>query len=743
MVSIWRSQPTGRIDNSPRVDLMLGGVSAKVRDGFFEILGETFTAVNAGDVDVAANWSPAGVPGVYDKAIITGFVMTVPSGYVFSPGEIAFTGSSDSARAGLTISAGGIFRQAGNAAFNDFNRVTVAGEWDLNGFDANYTVSSGSDINNWIESSGAAWKIWSSSTLGSIQKNDGSAVYGRLFLQSGFLSNIKFHFGGGYYSGGYVRVKKNVFYNMGHIQTGQYTYAGDDWYFEENDFDGCLSPVGSECAIFACQLDFSGDPLTGIKAFKKNTFRYSNVSGAIVKFSDNTTFEPDYNYFDKVEVSNFNGTTNWRHIFSSANSFGGLNYITIFDSYISPKTDNPHTMPPPSQNLDGVIIEAIYPAGSTDGGDHFITGNLGNSVKNSIIIDGWGGALINALGADMSGNYSLEHCTVVADVNDAAYGIMARNESGGKFIGTLSLRSNIVRARSNPSGVTNIRAVNMETAGIDQVTTMGHNCISGLGSVISTLFYNVTGTGKTYGDSGFGGGDQIGVNPNFYDENRGILSWGATVGAANYQASVDALLNGVNGYDPSTHQQSAGLVTGNNVVSLLDHVRYGFRPANIALKDAGHDGVTIGAQPWIPLSAAYSYTGTSGLFSGGSAIIARAKAFVASGGVTLSGAASRIRGKSYFGLGGLSAGGSSGTSKNKSPVVAGGLQVGGSAITSGAGIKQYVGAGGLFSGGAANCSFFAAGTSFSRASNDRKMLIESENRCLKISSENRLYKIGA
>jgi len=557
-------------------------------------------SVASGNVNTGANWSPSGQPTSADTVTIT-HMMTVPNGVTFNPGATVVTGTSDGSRAGLDTSAGGIFRQAGIVTFNAFNKMLVAGEWDTNGFTNDYTVSAGSDINNWIESVGSAWRIWSSTTLGAIQKNDGSAMYGRLILSNGFLSNINLHFGGGYYAGAHVRVKNNVFYNMGHIQTSQYTYAGDDWYWEENDFDGCVAPVGNECALFAAQLDFSGDTLNTTKRFQHNTFRYNNVTDPGIKFSDITTFEPEYIYVDKVSITNFQGTTNWSKIFSTAGGFGSVNYMELSDSYIAPLADNMHTMSPGAQNLVNVIIEAFYPLDNTDGGDHFIAGPLGAEILNSIIIAGWGGVLLNALGADMAGNYTLNHCTIVIDCHDPVYGIVARNENGGQFVGTLTTRSNIVRIRSNPSLAANIRVWNMEDPGDDQVTTMSHNCISGAGSNLSTIFYNVTSATKTYGQAGWGAGDLIEVDPELVDENRGLLGWGLAAGKTTHQQTVDHMLNGVNGYNQTTHAQSG--ITTTSIDDLLAYVRAGMRPTNLAVKDAGHDGVTMGALEWIAAAA--------------------------------------------------------------------------------------------------------------------------------------------
>lgn len=555
----------------------------------------TRTAILIGNVDTSTNWSPVGVPTSTDD-VICPLMMTIPAGVTFNPKTIAFTGLSDLSRAGLIISATGKFVHVDGSTFNEFNKMEVYGEWDLNGSNANYNISSGSDINNWIYGNGA--KIWSSTGLGAIQKSDGAPIYGRLELSNSHLENLKFHYGAGYYGGAHVRVSWTSFYNMGHIQTSPWSYVGDDWYFEHCDFDGCVDPIGNECVLFDGASDFSGDSVTGDKRFEDNTFRYGNVTDPLMKISALEHVKPKRIYLDKVEVSYFNGDEDWSHIFSTANSFGSLNYKTMTEFAIIVNTDNPHTMPPPSQFLDQGFIEAIYPSDATDAGDHFIVGALGNEITNTVIIDGWGGVLINALGSDMSGDYKLNHCTVIVNCHDPNYGILARNEGGGKFTGTLELLNSIVRIRSNPSGASDIRVINIETAGSDQVTKMGHNCISGAGSTISTLFYQVTRTGKVYGDIDFGAGDLIGTNPNLVDETLGFVKWGVSLGLSTYQDTVDYLLNGINGYDQITKRQT-GTITGKTVETLLTYYRSKAAPTNVILKDAGSDGVTIGALEYL------------------------------------------------------------------------------------------------------------------------------------------------
>lgn len=77
------------------------------------------------------------------------------------------------------------------------------------------------------------------------------------------------------------------------------------------------------------------------------------------------------------------------------------------------------------------------------------------------------------------------------------------------------------------------------------------------------------------------GGNDVNVNPQFADTTRNIVTWDTAQGSGT--GTVTAALNYI----------SADIVT--RIAALTAWVRAGYAPGNISVKDAGHDGVTIGA----------------------------------------------------------------------------------------------------------------------------------------------------
>ncbi|MDE2098949.1 MAG: hypothetical protein KGL39_16975 [Patescibacteria group bacterium] len=87
--------------------------------------GTTYTLSTSGNVNVAGNWTPSGVPGPGDKVVIpTGFTAAVPNGYTWHVGQcpVGFTAAypdvdiqSDGTTSGvLQVDAGAVFSPCGN-----------------------------------------------------------------------------------------------------------------------------------------------------------------------------------------------------------------------------------------------------------------------------------------------------------------------------------------------------------------------------------------------------------------------------------------------------------------------------------------------------------------------------------------------------------------------------------------------------------------------------------------------------
>jgi hypothetical protein len=152
--------------------------------------------------------------------------------------------------------------------------------------------------------------------------------------------------------------------------------------------------------------------------------------------------------------------------------------------------------------------------------------------------------------------------------------------------------------RSNPNGYTDIRAINIETAGDDQVTTMRNNGSFGFGTALADRLYQVESATKTYGDTDWGSGDLTGVNPNFVDHNRSLAAWQNTQnGGGDAEDAIDFALR-INGYD-SVAEDQGGTLSGFLVTNLIDWVMGGFAPTASEYEASAHDGGTMGAVAFV------------------------------------------------------------------------------------------------------------------------------------------------
>jgi hypothetical protein len=553
-----------------------------------------YVSAAAGAYNVGTNWTPNGIPNSADTATVN-HIMTIPNGYAAEIGAITINGSGSGARGGFVITGGGSLKHFGAITVNNWNSVSATGTgiatWDLNGNNATYSQQSTASIhNNIINTSSALFHIKSTGAESNIMAASFQPSDGLLDISNFIIEKVSMRYGGGFFSGNHYRVRNGVFYNHGFVRTAAETNAASDFIVRYCDFRLASSlDGGAYAANFSC-LTSAG---AGLREFHHLTFQYA--SQAIVRTERFSFITPSQIYVDNVAFENvLSPSTNWTNVFHARVNFGELGLVDLVDSYVTPNIDNPHTYGL-VKNLTQVITEAFYPGGATDGGDHLILDNNTHVLSNCIFIDGRGGVILNALGVAVTGTYTLDHCTYVADVADSVYGQLVRNETGGSFAAgaTTTIRNNIAYVRS---GNTNNRVYNIETAGNDQIDYLDYNSYSGEGTTNATLYYQVTSAtkGAIGSQAGWGLNDSKTENPDFVAPTRGLLSWGAQFGAVDYDDCVDYILDGLNGYNRVAHDQT-GTITGNDVNTLVDYVKAGFAPTNIFFKDSGSDGVTRGA----------------------------------------------------------------------------------------------------------------------------------------------------
>lgn len=253
-------------------------------------------------------------------------------------------------------------------------------------------------------------------------------------------------------------------------------------------------------------------------------------------------------------------------------------------------TDNPHILiPQTAGTYDGLIFEYAGSHGS-DGGEAFLnsaTGAGGRAVtiKNTIVLPSGGGD-------DMSGAINLGSDFVATITHNT----LCAGQQGGVATGELTqaagtyatYKSNLVWWKNGgttgslgPLKVWKSPANTVQ----DAVTPSGAQYNAGLNLLTGTAGKGYSGSFSTSpGDNDIDLGTGVDESTVFADPTRNIATWAVTRGSASgtYAGKVaDAL---------------AYLSADTTLISdLVSHVRAGFVPTDATLKDAGHDGVTIGA----------------------------------------------------------------------------------------------------------------------------------------------------
>jgi hypothetical protein len=559
-----------------------------------------YTSAASGDWNNTSTWSPAGIPTSADTATVGAHTIQIPASYAAEIGAMTLAGTGSGTRAKIVVNATGSLKHFGDLTCSTWNEVSTAGTgtatWDLNGNDVNYTEAESSSVHNRIVNTRPTYlHLKSTGALSTISDGTFQPAYGFLDISNFKIENVSLRFGGSFFSGHHCRVYDGVFYNHGFFRTYSETNAANDWSFHHLTFDQAAALDGGVYAAnFAC-LTSAGNSL---RDWHHIAFKYSSV--AVVRTERFQFVNPSHIYVDNVQFENVSSPSrNWECVFHARTIFGELGYVDLLDSFVTPNVDNPHTFGL-LRDIKNTVIEAIYPGGSTDGGDHLILDNNNHTIYKSIFIDGRGGVILNALGSAVTGTYTLDHVTYVADVADSAYGQLVRNESGGTFGGaaTLTVKSTIAYRRS---GNTSNRVFNMETSGNDQVEYVDYNRYYGNGTTDATTYYQVTSAtkGAIGSQTGWGANDKDNEDPQFANHSAGLVSWATQYGATTYNDAINYIIYGLNGYDPTTHEHDSGLVTGHTVKDLLGYMFEAFRPSNPDFQSAGADGLTIGASPFV------------------------------------------------------------------------------------------------------------------------------------------------
>lgn len=239
-------------------------------------------------------------------------------------------------------------------------------------------------------------------------------------------------------------------------------------------------------------------------------------------------------------------------------------------------------------NFINNVVECIG-VDVANGGDGIIFGGFTGTmnVTNNIWLWGSDGSALNNLTTSSTGTVNFDHNTVVVTTQAANSGIdnfpLFIKSQSTDWGGTVNCRSNIAHFVSGITAPTVAAGIKLATVTADQIDVTDNNVFS-LPDIWNE-YSNVVITGKTYPEAGFGGSDLY-VNSNFVDETRNLASWDASLGGPGTAA---------NAITEMLKYNSSSFNSNYTIANAIAYVQAGFAPKETQLKDAGHDGVTIGA----------------------------------------------------------------------------------------------------------------------------------------------------
>lgn len=342
--------------------------------------------------------------------------------------------------------------------------------------------------------------------------------------------------------------------------------------------------------------------------FNSGVFTPGKCSVLVSRFESMTTVDVrnEVKFRKCTPLNTLSPSGTWKKVWSDCfSNFGDISATPILNSYIVTMANNPHTMENSGRDFQNSIIEINSPSYTGDGSDDFIVTSAGTHlIKNSLILDNYGGTRLNALGvATRTGTYTLDHCTVVVSPRSTSrnYGMLVRNENSGVFSSgaTTTVKNTICAIINNPTNSFDVRVFNLETAGNDQIDYLDYNTYSFVGVTPATVYFNVTSAtkGAIGSQTGWGLNDQMNVDPQFVDPTRNFFKFinNNQSGLTDAQ-KIDWYLQSANGYDPLTNSWDPAKKRPTiNIDTLLAYVRAGYVVQNPLLNNSGSDGITRGA----------------------------------------------------------------------------------------------------------------------------------------------------
>ncbi|HEX5461902.1 MAG TPA: hypothetical protein VFX20_18200 [Steroidobacteraceae bacterium] len=249
-------------------------------------------------------------------------------------------------------------------------------------------------------------------------------------------------------------------------------------------------------------------------------------------------------------------------------------------------------------NVTNSVIEALFP--TQGGGDLVLNGDGAAhtySITGNILVpaaDGTSpGKFVSLIAAASASSVAIEHNTVISNWSTQnESGVAQYGESGGGAAGEVtSLKSNLAwasAAGSNGAILARLQGtLQDEVAAADADFNATWNGTTG--GTDPTGYASAT-AGSMFSSGAPGANDVVVSKDPFVDRTRNFTSWGATLGAADASGTLDLMRQRLDWTDPAYDPNGRA-----TPAALIAWVRDGFQVTDHALKNAGHDGATIGA----------------------------------------------------------------------------------------------------------------------------------------------------
>lgn len=595
-----------------------------------------YTSAIAGDVNIATNWTPNGIPNFAngDTALINK-MMTIPAGVTFDP-TVTVTGTSAGNRAGLHIY--GRWHVRANATMNAFNDTVLYGGGVLDGagsFGLRYTQLS-TGVNNMIRTSGTTESNpafitrsdWVSGEPSSIISTSTitSTVGAFVDVQHLIIMKMASVLMGGGAVGNHTRWRNVIWDDAGFCKIGGTSNRADDFIIEDCDYrHSNIAAISSPYFWEIVATRDSAGTATGIKRFKNVTLKHNDETSTKYVRAYASDYFTDISFVSdgvKLEFDSVNTPVTYKNICqrfvteTNFSVFGGLaagtsftESVTLIDATDYVVTGSFHAFQ--SRKLttfkNNYCEEIFLQKSGIDGSDWYATPVSGAvDFSGNIFVLENGGSAYNCWTANAASDGTLQHNTVITRYSAARladpYGIMMRTESAREFTGgNNQMLSNIVvvldpsQSEDGYACIVNFKGAVSQ----NQLDTMDYNTYFQCSPNPPVgLFDNLNNTTKALGDPGFGANDNY-IDPQFTNwptENRNspLLAFAASKGFANTKQLWGALLK-LNGFNETTRRQESANATAYDVEDFLAYARACATPSNPLLAASAHDGTSRGA----------------------------------------------------------------------------------------------------------------------------------------------------